>query len=82
MKKIEKVIPCICGTMPVIHVQNCSKSRQEYGCKCPNCGRGSETGIKTNWSAYSALKEWNEMQEHLRLFPEIFGEPKETEAKK
>jgi hypothetical protein len=67
VKKIDEVIPCVCGTMPVLHVRNCGNRKQEYGAQCPKCGRGMETGAgKTNWSAYSALKEWNKMQLGLR----------------
>lgn len=67
MKKIESVETCVCGAMPVLHVRNCGAGRQEYGAKCPICGRGVETGVgKTNWSAYSTLKEWNDMQHGVK----------------
>ena len=67
MKRIESVQACVCGAMPVLHVRNCGTGRQEYGAQCPICGIGSETGVrKTNWSAYSALKEWNDMQRGVK----------------
>ena len=66
MNRIDMVIPCICGSMPVLYVRTCTPGRQEYGAKCPVCGRGCETGVqKTNWSAYTALQEWNKSQARI-----------------
>ena len=81
MKRIDKVIPCVCGSMPVIYVQNCIGGKQEYGAKCPVCGRGSETGVKkTNFSAYSALKEWNSTQSRVKRFFENELQPADVHS--
>ena len=59
-KKITRIEPCICGTMPVIHTHNCF-GFVEYGLKCPYCGRGAETTIPTSKTPYQAIKKWNDM---------------------
>ena len=73
--KVDKIIPCICCEhepnsgdsvyygMPQLKV--CvSDKKEHYTAFCPNCGRGG--AYKYN-SARSALKDWNELQESLRV---------------
>lgn len=70
MKSIKYLEHCICGTMPVIHTHNCL-GFVEYGCKCPNCGRGCETTIPTSKTPYQAMKKWNELVDKMKIWESI-----------
>ena len=81
--KVGKIIPCVCSPnweekhiesgyygMPILRTYGGADGYFE--CVCPNCGRGGMIQFK---SAYLALRDWNMMQEHLRVndifvFPE------------
>lgn len=79
--KVGKIIPCICSPnrednkfesgyygMPIIKTYGGTDTYFE--CVCPICGRGGLFQFK---STYLALKDWNKLQEELRV-TEIFIE--------
>lgn len=74
---VDRVIPCICApdyeerkiecvyyAMPQLKVTDTYRGKQFFEAYCPNCGRGGLFQFK---SAYLALKDWNKMQERLRM---------------
>lgn len=71
--KVGEILPCVCtpeadliadgyAGMPILRTYGGSDTY--FDCKCPKCGRGGLWQFK---SAYLALKDWNEMQENLRI---------------
>lgn len=82
---VDRIIPCICcdhtpdssdrcdyGMPILIPMQSYipQEHKQLWNVKCPNCGRG---GLYEEKSPYLALKKWNELQEHLRKFSDIYS---------
>lgn len=75
MKKIPKIIPCICTThtpcsvvnseygMPIM-IPTGNGEQTWFGIKCPMCGRGG-FNIMQYSSVYKAICAWNEMQKML-----------------
>lgn len=85
--KFERIVPCVCSPnweenhitdsyygMPELKVCGSVFGQQFYEAYCPKCRRGGFFQYK---SAYLALKHWNEMQEHLRKFEDLWVEPNE-----
>ena len=72
--KVGKIIPCICtqnadfsvdGHAGMPQIKTYGGTDNYFEIYCPRCGRG---GLQQFKSVYLALKDWNEMQEGLRMF--------------
>lgn len=77
--RYEKILPCVCVGrepnsddsmflgMPSLQIaQNDLTGEIRWYIYCPNCGRGSSGLIEAKTSR-SAFRQWNEMQNHLRI---------------
>lgn len=85
--KVDKILPCVCCDhepnsgdsvyygMPLLKVCG-GKPETFFEVYCPVCGRGGAFQFK---SAYLALRDWNEMQQHLRDYFCSYEEGKDEE---
>lgn len=78
MRKIPRIIPCVCTThtpipivsddygMPILLPRSYSNGKTSWSIACPMCGRGSLLTIEES-SAYKAIVHWNKIMEKCYL---------------